>query len=522
MASAARPAAGALPPSASMLDEAAVPSPNQPALVVGAMMASLLQMLDSTIANVALPHMQAALGAAPDTITWVLTSYIIAAAVTMPITGWLADRVGARRLFLAGVIGFVLASMACGLAQSIEEMVVYRALQGISGAFIVPLSQSFMLDSARPSRQPVVMAIWSAGIMIGPILGPIVGGWLTESGNWRWVFYVNLPVGALALAMLLVGLPVRARRIRRFDLAGFAMIAIGLAAIQLLLDRGPQIDWFAAAEAWVYAAIAASCAWMTVIHFATAREPLFDPALFADRNFLIAFVLMLVVGCVLFATMALLPPMLQHLFGYDVLTTGLVLAPRGIGVLISMQLSSVLFRNGVDTRLIVAAGFAISNVAMWEMMHWSLEVGQPTVVWTGVLQGLGLGLIFMPLNFTAFASLPHTMRTDGSSMLNLARSVGSSVGISVVAAVLAANIQRVHAELGSHVTAASTDAIDFSTMDRFQSAGQAALAAVDAEVNRQAAMVAYANDFYLIFWATMAALPLVALMRRVEVPRAPR
>jgi len=506
-------------PLAPLDDVAALPARNHPALVIGAMMASLLQMLDTTIANVALPHMQATLGATPDTITWVLTSYIIAAAIAMPITGWLADRLGARPLFIGAVIGFVLASMACGLAQNIGEMVAFRAIQGVSGAFIVPLSQSFMLDSTRPSGQPAVMAIWSAGIMIGPILGPVVGGVLTESGNWRWVFYVNLPVGALALTMLLIGLPIRPQRARRFDLAGFAMIAIGLAAIQLLLDRGPQIDWFDSGEAWIYAALAASSVWMTVIHFSTARHPLFEPKLFADRNFLIAFLLMLVVGCALFATMALLPPMLQHLFGYDVMTTGLVLAPRGIGVLVSMQLSSLLFRRGVDTRIIVAAGFVISDIAMWQMMHWSLGVDQTHIVWTGVLQGFGLGLIFMPLNFTAFATIAPTLRTDGSSMLNLARSVGSSIGISVVAAMLGSNIQRVHSELAGHVTAASMGSIDFSTMDRYQSLGQAALAGIDAEINRQAAMVAYVNDFYLIFWATAAALPLVALMRRVEVPR---
>lgn len=520
MATAARPSGPRSAALAPVEDVAALPSPNHPALVIGAMMASLLQMLDATIANVALPHMQAALGAAPDTITWVLTSYIMASAVAIPITGWLADRVGARRLFLFAVVGFVVSSMACGVAQSIEEMVIFRALQGISGAFIAPLSQSFMLDSTRPSGHPTVMAIWSGGIMIGPILGPIAGGLLTESGNWRWIFYVNVPIGALALALLLIGLPVRPRRARRFDMAGFAMIATGLIAIQLLLDRGHQIDWFGSGEAWIYAGIAASCTWMTVVHFATARHPLFEPRLFADRNYLISFLLLLVVGCVLFATMALLPPMLQHLFGYDVITTGLVLAPRGIGVLISMQLSGWLLRRGVDPRLMVAAGFIISNIAMWEMMHWSLGVDQVHIVWTGLLQGLGLGLIFMPLNFTAFATLPPHLRTDGSSMLNLARSVGSSVGISVVAALLASNIQRVHQELAANVTAASVGVIDFSAADRFQSLGRAALAALDAEVNRQAAMVAYNNDFYAIFWATAAALPMVALMRRVApVPR---
>ncbi|ANY20885.1 putative multidrug resistance protein EmrY [Tsuneonella dongtanensis] len=501
-------------------DVAALPSPNQPALIVGAMTASLMYMLDSTVANVALPHMQASLGASPDTITWVLTSYILATSVAMPITGWLADRIGARRLFVIAVSGFILASMACGLAQNLEEMVSFRVLQGVFGAFIAPLSQSFMLDSSRPSRQPTVMAIWSAGIMIGPIMGPIVGGLLTESGNWRWVFYINVPVGALSIAMLLAGLPRRPLRERRFDLAGFAMIGFALASIQLLLDRGPQIDWFESAEAWIYAGVAISGLWMAVIRFATARQPLVPPSLFMDRNFAIAFVLMLVIGVVMFATMALLPPLLQRNLGYDVVDTGFVMAPRGIGVLISMQLSGLLLNRQVDPRYMVAAGFLISDLAMWQMMHWSLEVDQFHVVWTGFLQGLGLGLVFMPMNLTAFGTLPPQLRTDGSSMLNLARNVGSSIGISIVTVLWGASVQTVHEELGATVTVSSVLDVDLSTADRYQGLGASALSAIDMEVNRQASMIGYANDFYLLFWLTLATLPLVFLMRKVVRPPA--
>lgn len=519
MASVARPRAGEpRPPPQLVADVAALPTRNHAALIVGAMMASLLQVLDGTIANVALPHMQAALGATPDTITWVLTSYIIATAVAMPITGWLADRFGARRLFLLAVTGFIASSMLCGVAQNMSEMVGFRVMQGICGAFIAPLSQSFMLDSTRPSRQPQMMAIWSGGIMIGPILGPILGGWLTESGSWRWVFYVNVPVGALALAMLAISLPARPQRARRFDLTGFAMIGIGLASMQLLLDRGPQIYWFESLEAWIYAGVVASAVWAAVIHFTTARNPLFEPGLFADRNFLIAFLLMLMVGCVLFATIALLPPMLQHLIGFDVIGTGLVLAPRGVGVLIAMQIGGYMLRRRVDPRITVALGFLISAYALWEMAHWSLAVDASNVIVTGLVQGFGIGLVFMPLNFTAFATLPPRLRTDASSLLNLARNVGSAVGISVVTVFLARNLQTAHEELAGQVTAASGNLIDFSTMDRFQAAGEAGLRIVDAEVNRQAAMIAYIDDFWLMMWLTLAALPLVLLMRKALPP----
>ena len=257
MASAALPAQTAAAPGT---DEAQLPVRNPALLLVGIMAASLLQVLDTTIANVAIPHMQSTLGATSESITWVLTSYIVASAVAMPVTGWLADRVGARRLFILSVAGFILASMLCGMAQNLEEMVLFRALQGVAGAFIPALSQSFMLDTSRPSRHAQVMAIWGMGIMIGPILGPILGGWLTESANWRWVFYVNLPVGILALAVLMAELPHRDGIARRFDLFGFAVLGLALASFQLLLDRGAHLDWFASGEIWLYTFFAASAA----------------------------------------------------------------------------------------------------------------------------------------------------------------------------------------------------------------------------------------------------------------------
>lgn len=483
-------------------------------LIVGVMTASLLQVLDVTIANVAIPHMQSSLGASPDTVSWVLTSYIIASAVAMPITGWLADRIGSRRLFLISVTLFVIASMLCGLAQNLEEMVIFRALQGVGGAFIAPLSQSALLDTTRPSRQPQIVALWGMGIMIGPILGPVLGGWLTEVMGWRWVFFVNVPLGAVCIAILLAELPSRPLTRRRFDLFGFAMLALALAALQLLLDRGNVIDWFASPETWLYACIALSGAWIAAIHFATARNPLFDRRLFADINFAVALLFMIVVGMVMFATMALLPPMLQHLFGYDVIDTGIVLMPRGVGVLVSMQLAGLLMRRGVDARWLVAIGFLIGAWSLDAMSHWSLEVDRWHFIVTGLVQGLGLGLVFIPLNATAFATLPPQLRTDGSSLLNLMRSVGSSIGISVVMTLLARGIQRSHEELAAHVTPELSTALDLSALDRFQQYGQAMLTVADLEVTRQASMIAYINDFVLMKWMSLAAVPLVLLMRK--------
>ena len=514
MASRAEPASGIPQAPASVPpDTAELETGNYPLMIIGVMAASLLQILDTTIANVALPHMQSSLGATVDTITWVLTSYIIASAVALPITGWLADRIGARQLFIFSVAGFILASMLCGLAQNLEEMVLFRALQGVAGAFIAPLSQSFMLDATRPSRHPQIMAIWGMGIMIGPILGPILGGWLTETANWRWVFFVNLPVGVASLAILIAYLPRRPKRERRFDINGFLLLAVALAAFQLLLDRGAQQDWLASAEIWIYIVLTLSATWMAVIHFAAAPAPLFDRALFADRNFAIALAFMIVIGIVMFAVMALLPPMLQNLFGYGVIDTGIVLMPRGVGILVSMQISGLLMRKGVDARPVVASGFLICAASLWQMAHWSLGVDEAHVIVSGLLQGLGMGLVFIPLQVSAFATLSPALRTDGSSLLNLFRSLGASAGIAWMTVLLARNLQTAHADLGANVTAATGSIVDFSTVDRFQALGDTAMTLLDAEVNRQAAMIAYIDDFWLMMWITLAAAPLAFLMR---------
>ena len=502
-------AAAATPPG----DVAELETRNYPLMIIGVMAASLLQILDTTIANVALPHMQSSLGATVDTVTWVLTSYIIASAVALPITGWLADRIGARRLFIGSVAGFIITSMLCGLAQNLEEMVAFRALQGVAGAFIAPLSQSFMLDATRPSRHPQIMAIWGMGIMIGPILGPILGGWLTETASWRWVFFVNLPVGVASLAILIAYLPKRPQRARPFDITGFLLLGIALAAFQLLLDRGAQEDWLASAEIWAYLLITLSATWMVVIHFATARAPMFERTLFADRNFAISLAFMVVIGIVMFAVMALLPPMLQTLFGYGVIDTGIVLMPRGVGILISMQVSGLLMRRGIDARPVVASGFLLCALSLWQMAHWSLDVDEAHVIISGLLQGLGMGLVFIPLQVSAFATLSPALRTDGSSLLNLFRSLGASAGISWMTVLLARNIQTAHADLGSHVTAATGSVVDFSTIDRFQALGDTAMVLLNAEVTRQAAMIAYIDDFWLMMWITLAAAPCAFLMR---------
>jgi len=498
-------------------DVAQLPVERPYLLAIGIMLASLLQILDSTIANVAIPHMRSELGATSDEISWVLTSYIVAVAVAMPITGWLADRIGSRRLFIFSVAGFVLSSMLCGMAQNVTQMVIFRALQGATGAFISPLSQSAMIDTNPPSRQSQVMAIWGMGIMAGPILGPILGGWLTENWNWRAVFYVNVPLGVISLAIMGTMLPSREKVRRKFDLLGFALVATTLTSVQLLLDRGNHIDWFESKEAWLYAWLSLSGAWIAVIHFTTAKNPLFDRDLFRDTNYVFAVLLSLVMGVVMFATMALLPPMLQQLFGYSVVDTGETLMARGVGTVITMQLSGLILRKGFDPRILIALGFAMVTFSMWQMTGWSLATARSHVAWSGFIQGIGMGLVFIPMNASAFATIGPHLRTDGSSLLNLSRSIGSSIGISIVVTLLSRNLQVSHSDMAGRLTASMMGMIDFSTLDRFQGYGEAVLRIVDAEVNRQAAMVAYIDDFYLMMWMSIAVIPLTLFMKRADL-----
>ncbi|MEA3053576.1 MAG: transporter, family, multidrug resistance protein [Sphingomonadales bacterium] len=482
-------------------------------LTIAIMMAVLLQVLDTTIANVALPHMMASMSATQETINWVLTSYIVASAIAIPITGWLADRVGRKRLFVWSVIAFTVASVACAMAQNLTEMVIFRAFQGISGAFLVPIAQAVLFDINPPHKHARAMAMFGMGVMIGPILGPVLGGWLTENYSWRWVFLVNLPVGILCTFMLIRYMPKGAITRRGFDLFGFALLALALGAFQLMLDRGQQLDWFESWEVWLEAAISASCAWMFVVHLTTARQPLFDPKMFVDRNFSFALMFMVITGVLLLAGLALLPPLLQRLFGYSVLDSGFLTAPRGIGTLVSMMVAGRL-TGKVDARILIFFGISCLALSLWQMSGFTLVMGSREIIVSGVVQGFGLGFIFVPLQALAFASLAPSYRTTGASLLNLSRNIGGSVGISVVTSLLARNLQVSHSDLAAHITPYSLPMADPSVVERLGQVGDSVSAMLDLEINRQALMIAYLDDFHIMMLVTVASLPFVWLLRK--------
>ncbi len=480
---------------------------------VAVMLATLMQVLDTTIANVALPHMQTSLQATPESINWVLTSYIVASAMAIPITGWLADRVGRKPLFIWTVIGFTAASVLCAVAQNMPEMVLFRALQGVCGAFILPLSQSVLFDVNPPQNHAKAMAMFGGGVVIGPILGPVLGGWLTDSFDWRWVFLINLPIGALTLLMLMRFLPGGSTVRRRFDLFGFTLLAIAVGGLQLMLDRGEQVDWFQAWEIWIELGIAISAGWMFVVHMLTAREPIFDPKMFKDRNFALGILFMAVLGLLLMAGLALLPPLLQRLMGYSVLGSGFLTAPRGVGTLLSMMVVGRL-SGKVDARLLILTGLSVMALSLWQMSHFSLQMDSRPVIISGLVQGVALGFLFVPLNTLAFGTLEARFRTSAASILTLSRSLGGSIGISIVTALLSRNLQVSHSDLAANVEMSRLPANIPVVGDPTGLSGQTVLAFIDAEINRQAAMIAYIDDFHLMMIVTLCAMPLLLLLRR--------
>ncbi|PJA24767.1 MAG: EmrB/QacA family drug resistance transporter [Alphaproteobacteria bacterium CG_4_10_14_0_2_um_filter_63_37] len=479
------------------------------------MLATILVILDTTIVNVALPHMMGTLSATQDQIAWVLTSYIVASAVMIPPTGWMAMKIGRKRLFLIAVALFTLASVACGLATNLPEIVLFRIIQGIAGAPLVPLSQAILFDTYPKEKHGQAMAMFGVGVMVGPILGPTLGGYITEWLEWQWVFFINLPFGLLALFLIATFVPETPKGDRPFDRFGFLTLSLGIASLQLMLDRGQGHDWLSSNEILTEAILAGMGFYLFAVHSMTTRNPFISPVLFSDRNFLTGMTFMFIMGVVLLATMALLPPYLMNLMHYPVVDTGLVMVPRGLGSMFSMALVGRLVGK-YDPRILIAIGFGFVSESLWEMSYFNLEIGMGPLIWTGVVQGLGLGFIFVPLQTIAFATLPPPLRTEAAGLFNLIRNIGSSIGISIIMVVFSRSVQINHAELGAFVTPFNPLAQAPLLPPPWGIDSPAGLAMIDLEINRQAAMIGYTNDFLLMGVLTVAVMPLLLLMKRPE------
>ena len=483
---------------------------NRGLITLSVMLASIMQALDNTIANVALPRIQGSLSTTQDQMTWVLTSYIIAAAIMTPLSGWLAGQVGRRRVFLYSIVGFTVASALCGVAQSLAEIVLARLLQGLCGAALIPMSQAVLLDINPPEKHARAMSFWVMAVIIGPILGPVLGGWLTDNYNWRWVFYINVPFGILSYLGVLTFMPETKIRKSAFDFFGFTSLSFAIGSFQLMLDRGQTKDWFNSTEIWIEATVSALALYLFIVHMLTTKKtPFVSPALFKDRNFLTGNIFIFIVGVVLFATLALLPPLLQQQMNYPVVLTGLVTAPRGVGTLAAVFIVGRIMGK-IDTRLIITCGFVLTAYSLWQMTGFYLQMNSSLVVWSGLIQGLGTGFVYVPLAAITFATLAPKFRNEGTAMFSLIRNVGSSIGISVVETLLTRNTQILHSRLADQITPYDAGLHALSYASRSTPDG---LARINGLVSGQAAMLAYNDDFKLMMVLTICAIPLIALLR---------
>jgi DHA2 family multidrug resistance protein len=486
--------------------------PNRGLITVVVLLSTLMVALDITIANVALPQIMGSISASADEVTWVLTSYIIGTALVTPLTGWLEGRFGRKRLLLVAITGFTAASILCGASGGLGQIVACRLLQGIFGAPLLPLAQAQLFDMYPPEKQGQAMAIYGIGTLWGPIIGPALGGYLTDHFSWRAVFYINVPLGVLAVAGIWALLPRRrGAAARRFDFLGYGLLAVSLAGLQLLLDRGPDQDWFSSPEIWTDALLAGGAFWMFLAHSATAEHPFFSPRLARDGNLLMMSLFGFFGFMVMSSSSALLPTMLQRLLGYPVQTAGLVLIPRGAGSMAAMFFAGRLMGR-IDGRWLILVGLSVSALALWQMQHFDLMMDARPVMTSGFAQGFGLGAMMVPASTLAFGALPPELRAEGSSMFAMFRNMGSSIGISMMQALLTRHTQMMHASLAAHV-APSDPVVRNQLGSVFGHAGGGRMLALDSEINRQASMVAYLDDFKLMFFMALGCMLLLLFIR---------
>jgi DHA2 family multidrug resistance protein len=488
--------------------------PHRAMIMACAIGATVLQLLDQTIANVALPYMQGSFSSSYDEITWVLTSYITASAIMTAPVGWLAARYGRKPLYVGCILGFTITSMFCGMAQSLGQIVVFRVLQGMFGAALVPLSQATLLDIYPAERRGFAMAIWGVGVMLGPIMGPTIGGWLTEHYSWRWVFYINLPGGLLAAGGLMIFLPGGGGQRRlSFDWLGFSVLTVGIGSLQLMLDRGEDQDWFGSREIIAEAVLAGLGLYLFLIHVSSARQPLIRPALFKDVNFASGVLLMFMVGIFMVSSLALMTPWLQILSNYPVETAGLIMAPRGFGSVVTTILTGRLAAR-IDARLLVGTGLVLLSYSYWLMTGWTPDVSQREIIIAIVIQGAAMGFLFTPLQVLAFVTLAPSMRTEGAALFSLLRNLGSAIGVSVATTVLARNTQVMHEMIGASASpfnrALQAVGPAHQWLDPITRHGAAWL---DRIVNQQAQIVAYADVYVLLILTTLPAWLLLLTMR---------
>jgi DHA2 family multidrug resistance protein len=481
-------------------------------VVLAVMAATVIQVLDTTIVNVALPHMAGELGASLDQISWVLTSYIVASSIVMPMTGYLTDRLGRRKYLLISIAGFVVASALCGIATSLTEIVLFRLLQGIFGASLVPLSQAIMVDSYPLHERGKAMAIWGMGVMVAPILGPTLGGWLTETVNWRWNFYINVPVGVLSFLLAARHVPDTPVKERGMDWWGVAYLAMFIGGLQYLLDRGQQEDWFDASSIRWSAAILAVGLVLFVGHsIVSKRHTLINIRIFADRNFSAASIVGGAMGLSLYGGMLLQPVMFESVLQYPTFQTGLAMMPRGFGSLFAMLVVGRVIGK-VGAKPLIYFGIAVGTLGAWMMTHVGFNTTSSSLVVPLVLQGVGIGFVFVPLSAIAFATLPKTLTAEAAGVYSLVRSIGSSIGISIVSVSLARGAQASWGALRGYIDPYRFEVQQYLDPLHLKAQGQG-LAILAQQAGLQAQMLGLLHAFWVIVLSFLVMIPLVMLLR---------
>jgi len=494
-------------------------------IAVSVMFATFMEVLDTTVVNVSLPHIAGSLSATIDEATWALTSYLVANAIILPMTGWLASMFGRKRLLMLSVVGFTASSFLCGLAPTLSTLIVFRIMQGATGGALQPLSQAVLLEAFPPQDRGKAMGFWALGIVVAPILGPVLGGWLTDNYSWRWVFYINIPVGIASIVMTKLYIfdpPYLRAESRTVDYWGIGMLVVGIGALQIVLDKGQQEDWFESNLIVALAVISAVTLVALVWHELTSDNPIVDLRVLKERSYAVGVFLMTVVGFVLYGSLVLLPIMLQTVLGYPSLQAGIAMAPRGIGSFFAMPVTGLL-TGRVDPRKLLTIGLIVGGTTLLWLANLNLQAGYWDIFWPQLVQGVGMSLLFVPLTTISMDRIPREKMGYATSLFNLMRNIGGSIGIAVTGTMLSRHSQSTTSLLGANVTpydpasqsmlyqmkaafiAAGTDAATATTR---------AYAALFGLVQRQATMVAFVGIFQLMGVIFLALLPLVLLMQR--------
>ncbi len=501
-------------------------------IAVSVMFATFMEVLDTTVVNVSLPHIAGSLSASIDEATWALTSYLVANAIILPMTGWLASMFGRKRLLMLSVVGFTGSSFLCGLAPTLSALIVFRVMQGATGGALQPLSQAVLLEAFPPQDRGKAMGFWGLGIVVAPILGPVLGGWLTDNYSWRWVFYINIPVGIASIVMTKLYIfdpPYLRSENRNVDYWGIGMLAVGIGALQIVLDKGQQEDWFGSNFIVGLTIVSAVTLAALIWHELTTRDPIVDLRVLKARSYAVGVFLMTIVGFVLYGSMVLLPIMLQTLLGYPPLQAGIAMAPRGVGSFFMMPLTG-LMTGRFDARKLLTAGLLVGGTTLLWLAQLNLQAGYWDIFWPQLIQGVGMSLLFVPLTTVAMDPIPREKMGYATSLFNLMRNIGGSVGIAATGTMLARHSQSTTALLGANVTPydAASQSMLYNLRASFMAAGadattagERANAALFGLVQRQATMVSFVGIFQLLGILFIALVPLVLLMKRPKARSGP-